>query len=422
MEKVVPIERFRREAVRVEEAQRRIGKHIRIGRIEEVGLEEAFGRRLAEDLYASHPMPHFRRSGMDGYAVASRSIREAAPARPVVLEVIEDIPCGAVPAKTVTDRTASRIMTGAMLPDGADTVIMLEMTETIERGGKTYVSIKRPLSEGVNVTPAGMELAEGELFMKAGVKIRAGETALLASFGYETVRVYARPRVAVFATGSELLEIGQPLQPGKIRNSNSYMAAALVREAGGVPMLMGAMPDDADAARIRIEAAFDDADLIVTTGGVSVGVYDIMVDYFAGWEGTLLFNKVTMRPGSPTTAGVRNNKPIFALSGNPGACFVGFELFVRPVLYGMQGKDDAWPKRSTAYLDEDYPKVNAYERYVRGMSSVEDGKVVVRQAGIDQSGITTSIMKADCLIVIPPGGQGVRKGELVETILLGTDD
>lgn len=411
-------ERFRRKAIQVEAAQRSILDRVSPARTEKVGLESAFGRVAVADLEASAPMPHFRRSGMDGYAVAAAALAGASAERPVVLEVVDHIPCGSVPSKPITAETASRIMTGAMVPDGADAVVMLEMTEPDERDGKSLVRIKKEIKPGHNVSPVGQEAAAGDVVVAKGRTIGAGETALLAAFGYGEVDVFSRPRVAIFATGSELLSVREPLQPGKIRNSNTYMLAALVQDAGGIPVMMGTIPDRAELAMDAIGSAMADFDVIITTGGVSVGDYDIMVDFFAQWDGTLLFNKVTMRPGSPTSVGVREGKFVFALSGNPGACFVGFELFVRPALYGMQGKADVLLPTFTAFLGEAFPKVNAYTRYVRGQTYVQDGKLFVRQAGLDQSSVMVSIKDADCLIVIPPGGQGVEEGELVTAIRL----
>ncbi|WP_337589389.1 gephyrin-like molybdotransferase Glp [Paenibacillus contaminans] len=411
--------RFRRKAVQVEEAQRKIIELVRLGESEVVRLEDAFGRRLACDVHAANDMPHFRRSGMDGFAVQAEATAGASPESPVTLEVIENIPCGSRPAKAVNGKTASRIMTGAMVPDGADAVIMLEMTETFERDGKTFISIKKEILAGQNVAPIGVEVTTGELILEKGAKINAGEAALLAAFGIGELSVFKRPRVAIFSTGSELLDIHSPLEPGKIRNSNTYMLAMLVRDAGGIPQLHESIPDDAELAMRRISAAMAASDFVITTGGVSVGDYDIMADIFDAWDGTMLFNKVTMRPGSPTTAGMWKEKFLFALSGNPGACFVGFELFVRPVLWGMQGKMEVTPPKATAFLGEDFQKVNAYHRFVRGKSYVENGRLLVKQTGPDRSSLMLSIKDSDCLIVIPPGGSGTSAGELVDIIKLG---
>lgn len=410
--------RFHRKAISVTEAQKRIEPYIQIGGIEEIDLEEAFERRLATDITANHSMPHFRRSGMDGFAIKSEVTADASSEHPVLLKVIESVPCGSVPIKEVKTHTASRIMTGAMVPEGADAVVMLEMTGSREIDGKTFVSISREIKKDLNVSPVGLELSKGDFLMERGRRIRAGETALLAAFGYAKVKVFKQPRVAILSTGSELLNIDESLQLGKIRNSNAYMLAAQVRDAGGIPILIGFISDDINQAKKRIYDAFSLADFVITTGGVSVGDYDILTDLFADWEGQMIFNKIMMRPGSPTTVGVWNNKLLFALSGNPGACFVGFELLVRPVIFGMKGKSNLYLPQIKAYLSQDYPKVNAYERYVRGKTYVENGKVCVKQAGIDQSSIMLSIKDSDSLIIIPPGGNGLKAGEMVSVLKL----
>lgn len=418
MDRVESEHRFRRHTVQVQEAQRRIEEHLHVLGVEEVSLENAFGRTLAEDMIAPEHMPHFRRCGMDGFAIMSSSTRGASPESPVLFEVIDNIPCGDVPRSEISPKTASRIMTGAMVPENADAVIMLEMTEDFEEQGKTYVRIKKEIQPGKNLTSIGHEMTKGECFLQKGTVIRAGETALLATFGYPIVKVYKRPTIAIFATGSELLPVEAPLCSGKIRNSNSYMLAALIREAGGIPLLMGSIPDEADKAQALIFEAFSLADFVITSGGVSVGDYDILVDIFQNWEGKMLFNKVAMRPGSPTTAGVWNDQFLFALSGNPGACFVGYQLFIRPVILGMQGIQNRYLQSYTAFLGEDFKKVNAFPRYVRGKSYIREGKVFVEPAGMDQSSVTVSIKDSDCFIQIPPGSNGMQQGEFVSVLML----
>lgn len=313
-------------------------------------------------------------------------------------------------------------MTGAMIPEKADAVIMLEMADTFEEHDRKFISIKKEIKPGKNVTRIGHKVTKGECVLQKGREIRAGETALMATFGFSNVKVYKRPTVAIFATGSELLPVKEPLKVGKIRNSNSYMLAALVREAGGIPLLMGIVPDEVAIAKTHILETFSVADFVITTGGVSVGDYDILVDFFSSWEGKMLFNKVAMRPGSPTTVGVWNDKFLFSLSGNPGACFVGFELFVRPVILGMQGSERMYLPEISAFLDEEFTKVNAYQRYVRGKSYVENGKVFVKPVRHDQSSVTLSIKDSDCLIIIPQGSKGIPRGELVSVLKLGGEE
>jgi molybdopterin molybdotransferase len=354
---------------------------------------------------------------MDGYAIRSVDTEGATRENPARLEVVETIQCGSVPARVIQAGQAAKIMTGAAVPDGADAVVMIEMTRSLEQEGKTWITVPREIQEGTNIASIGEEAPAGTLILSKGRKIGAGEMAILATFGVATVSVFRQPRVAIFATGSELLPIDAPLAPGKIRDSNSYMLACLVTQFGGIPFVQGYLPDDVEQAKTKILAALDEYDFVISTGGVSVGDYDIFVDLFASWDGEMLFNKVAMRPGSPTTVGVRNGKFLFALSGNPGACFVGFELLVRPFLLGLQGKWEELPT-FTAIMGEDFTKPCPYERFVRGVRSIEEGQVVVKPVGVEKSSIILTIKDADCLIVIPPGGKGKRAGDKVQAISL----
>lgn len=414
--------RFGRTAIKVAEAQARIAPFIHPGDTEQIALADSSGRYLAEDVTATHDVPHFRRSGMDGFAIRAADTRGATRERPVLLEVIETVPCGDVPTTEVATGQATRIMTGAAVPEGADAVVMFEMTDAVEREGKVYTAVKKEIAPGDNVTATGQEVQKGTMLLEKGRRINAGEAALLATFGYDTLSVYRQPTVAIFATGSELLPVGEAIRPGKIRNSNSYMLANQVENAGGIPYVQQILPDVVDEAEEAIFNALQTADMVITTGGVSVGDYDILVDILAKWDGDVLFNKLMMRPGSPTTVGRWRDTFLFALSGNPGACFVGFELFVRPVIAGMLGRRERELQPFTAILGADFPKPGAFPRYVRGKMSSEDGQVVVRPNGVDKSSITVSIVDADCLIVIPPGGQGVRAGERVTALKLNVAD
>ncbi|WP_409341500.1 gephyrin-like molybdotransferase Glp [Paenibacillus sp. MBLB4367] len=407
-----------RKAIGVCEAQRKIRSYIRLQHSVSVELQQAFGRRLAEDITASHPVPRFVKSGMDGFAVKSEDLYGATVEHPVILEVNQTIPCGSVPGLPVKKGQASRIMTGAPLPSGADTVVMFEMTEDRIIDGKPFVSIQKEAIKGKNVSHIGEEIEEKEFLCGRGSRINAGEAALLATFGHDKVNVFAKPRVAIFTTGSELLAINEPIAPGKIRNSNLFMLSSLVQEAGGELVYTAVLPDTKEEAKTMIYDTLDRAQLIITTGGVSVGDFDLMADFYAELQGQLLFNKVAMRPGSVTTAGVADNTLLFGLSGNPGACFVGFELFVRPVLYAMQGKQEPYPLQFQAYLKGDFTKASGYTRYVRGKTTFAHGCVFVEPVGKDQSSVTVSIKDADCLILIPPGGNGKQDGELVEAIKL----
>lgn len=414
--------KFQRTALQVEEAAARILERAQPGRTETVPLAEAWSRYLAEPLAADQPVPHFRRSGMDGYALRAEETAGASEDSPVRLAVTGVIPCGSVYGRRLEPGQAVRIMTGAAVPDGADAVVRLEDTLPEEEGAGGTVSILRSAKTGANISEIGLEIVQGEKLLEPGRRIGPGEAALLAMFGAAQVKVYARPRVAVFATGSELLAVEEPLAPGKIRNSNSYMLLAQLREAGCEPVLAGAIPDELELARQAVTAAMDEYDMVITTGGVSVGDYDILYDLTTDWDGELLFNKLAMRPGSPTTASVRRGKLLFALSGNPAACFVGFELLVRPAVRKLMGRgEDVGLGTFPALLKADSLKTDAkFTRFVRGVRTVgPEGQLWAAPVGVDASSITVSLRDADCLIVVPPGEAPLVQGALVRVMPLG---
>ncbi|WP_379127002.1 gephyrin-like molybdotransferase Glp [Paenibacillus sp. sgz500958] len=411
-------EKFQRRALQVKEAQAKVTEYAKPLAMESVPLSACAGRYLAEAVIAPHPFPAFDRSGMDGYALIAEDIRNASKDQLVWLKVVDHIPCGFVSMKNITSGQAARIMTGAQLPEGADTVVMIEATETRVMDEVTYVGIRKAQEAGRNITPRGMELSGGEVILPEGGRITAGEIAVLAAFGVSSVKVHRRPKVGIFATGSELLEVNEPLQPGKIRNSNSPMLETLVLEAGGEPVMLGAIADDLNLARSKVQMALEAYDMVITTGGVSVGDYDIMGDLVREQSGSMLFNKVTMRPGSVTTAAVRGGKQLLALSGNPGACFVGFQLFARPVIGIMQGAAKPFLPEWTATLGQDYMKVNNYTRYVRARLEINEGRLVAYPAAIDESSVMVTIKDSNCLIVVPPEERGLSAGSLVTVIKL----
>ncbi|MDF2938187.1 MAG: moeA [Paenibacillaceae bacterium] len=412
--------KFQRKALLVEEAAARVVERVQPGRIETVPLADAWDRYLAEPLLADQPVPHFRRSGMDGYALRAKEVAGASEESPVTLQVTGNIPCGSIYGKLLEPGQAVRIMTGAAVPDGADAVVRLEDTLSEKNGGSGTVTILRGVNAGANVSEIGLEISQGERLLEAGHRIGPGEAALLAMFGAARVQVYARPRVAVFATGSELLAVEEPLSPGKIRNSNSYMLLAQLREAGCEPILGGAIPDNVELARQAITAAMDEYDMVITTGGVSVGDYDILYDLTTDWDGELLFNKLAMRPGSPTTASARRGKLLFALSGNPAACFVGFELLVRPAVRRLMGGEDVGLRTVPARLKAESLKTDRkFTRFVRGVRNVDrEGQLWAEPVGVDASSITVSLRDADCLIVVPPADMPMEQGGLVALVPL----
>ncbi|MEK4511166.1 molybdopterin molybdotransferase MoeA [Paenibacillus sp. FSL K6-2524] len=412
------IDKFKRKAVLVSDAQNLIMPHMHLGDTEWIALAESGGRILAEDVIAPHPYPHFRRSSMDGYAILSNDTKGCSTDKPIYLEVVDEIPCGSLPSIKLVSGTVSRIMTGAKVPDEADAVIMFEMTEPNENRGRRYIQLKREIKPDQNITPVGQELAEGEIILKKGRKLGTGELSVLATFGIHKVPVIKKPRVAIISTGSELLGIDEPLQDGRIRNSNTFMLANQVREAGGEPHILKMISDDLTIAKQRVEEALTLYDVVITTGGVSVGDYDIMADLVTEKDVEKLFNKVTMRPGSVTTAAVKNGKLLFALSGNPGACFVGFELFARPAIGRMLGVTNPFLPEYRAELGTTYSKTNKFTRYVRGRQEIVDGRVLVYPAQLDESNVMITIKDSNVLIVIPPSNESIEAGEMVKVIKL----
>lgn len=411
-------DKFQRTAVQVEEAQQRVATHVQPGKKETVSIDAAHGRFLAEDIRAPHPYPNFRRSGMDGYAIVSSDTDSISSNREVWLRVVDEIPCGLVSNKIIEPGLAARIMTGAQVPEGADTVVMLEATQLREEDGYIFVGLKKRVEIGKNITQIGLELAAGDLLLDRGVCMGAGDIAVLATFGVHQVPVYCKPRVAIFSTGSELLAVHEPLQPGKIRNSNTHMLASQIRQAGGEPTVLEAIRDDLALAHAAVKDALASYDIVVTSGGVSVGDYDIMGDLVRQDEVNMLFNKVMMRPGSVTTAAVIDGKLLFALSGNPGACFVGCELFVRPTVQMMMESQRPYLQKWTAFMGADYSKVNNFTRFIRASLAIRDGKVYTNPASVDESSVMITIKDSDCLIVVPPTKTGIHKEEQVDILLL----
>ncbi|EZP78786.1 molybdenum cofactor synthesis protein [Parageobacillus genomosp. 1] len=412
----------KRTPIPVTEAIERVMKYAREGEAETVRLEEAYGRYLAEELRADHDVPPFDRSPYDGFAIRAVDSAQAKLDNPVEFEVIETIGAGQVAMKTVSPFQAVSIMTGAQIPAGCDAVVMLELAKRYERDGKTYISIKRPFRPGDNISFQGEDAKKGDALVPKGTRINPGVQALLATFGYAEVKVARKPRIGIFATGSELLDVSDPLVPGKIRNSNAYMIQAQVARSGAEPVYFGKLMDDLDTCFAAIQSALDQVDMLITTGGVSVGDYDYLPTIYERLGAEVLFNKVAMRPGSMTTVAHLDGKLLFGLSGNPSACYVGYELFVRPVVRKRLFSAKPYLKKATATLTADFPKPNPFTRFVRSYVAFEDGRLTVAPVGRDKSNIVTSLAKANALMVLPGGTRGFAKGDTVEVWLLEDEE
>lgn len=408
----------RRQPIPVEEAVKKVHQFQKHGQVEWVPLKNSLGRWIAEDILVDHDVPAFDRSPYDGFALRAEDTKEASSEHPIEFEVIDHIGAGIVSAKTIGPFQAIRIMTGAKIPKGANVVIMLELTKTFEKDGKSMMSLKRPLKKGDNISRQGEETLKGNVMIKKGSKVTPGVTAILATFGYAVVPVVKKPVIGIISTGTELLQVSDAMVDGKIRNSNLSMVYAQVLEAGGEPLDLGGVSDDFDQSYEAVKSALSKVDMLITTGGVSVGDFDFLPAIYEKLGAEVLFNKVAMRPGSVTTvAALPNGQLLYGLSGNPAACFVGFELFVKPIIYKWCLKENPFPVFAEAKLTHDFPKANPFTRFVRASLDFAGSQLSVTPTGLDKSSAVTSIAHADCFIVLPGGTRGFSAGDQVSVLL-----
>ncbi|MCX7780006.1 MAG: molybdopterin molybdotransferase MoeA [Negativicutes bacterium] len=400
-------------ALKLEIAQEILLKATRVTSVEQIKLEECWHRVLAENIVAATDFPPFDRSPLDGYAVIAADVAKASADNPAILRQIENIPAGFTPQAAVTTGTATRIMTGAPLPPGATGVIRLENTEVDGDMEKVFTG----KGAADSICRQGEEIQAGETVLFAGTVINAGVMGMLAVLGAAFPKVYARPRVALIATGSEIIPVHQPLAPGKIRNSNSYMLGAQVAEAGGEVKLLGSAPDDVDKiAQLIAEAPV--SDIYITTGGASVGDYDLIGGVFRKLGVDVLFDRVSIKPGMPVLAGVKDGKFYFGLSGNPAAASISFEQIVRPVLMKMGGRSRWWRPRIEAVLAAPFGKSTGAKRFVWAHCWQKDAHILAEPLGKQGNGMLKSATTANSLIVIPENSPPLAAGETVEVILL----
>ncbi len=380
---------------------------------EEIDLADCWQRVLAAAVAADGDFPPFDRSPLDGYALKAAEVAAAAPDSPVVLTVIDDIPAGSVPRAEVRPGTAARIMTGAPVPPGATGVVRRE--DAREEVGR--VAIFAGAGVAANICRRGEELAAGEQVIAAGTVANAGVMGLLALLGVARPRVFKRPRVALLATGSEVAPVDGPLAAGSIRNSNSYMLAAQVREAGAEPIMFGIARDEVAAIAARVAAAAV-CDLVVTTGGVSAGDYDLLADVYKEMGITIMFERVGIKPGMPVLAGQKDGKLFIGLSGNPAAASVAFEQLVRPLLLKMGGRSELHRPMAKAVLTVPFAKSSGATRFVWARCRPGDGGLSVEPLPLQGNGMLKSAVTANALIAIPAGSPPLAAGSTVEVYLL----
>ncbi|MCF6136817.1 molybdopterin molybdotransferase MoeA [Pseudalkalibacillus berkeleyi] len=410
----------RRKPISIGEAVVRVLQYPLQLEVEHVHIGTSLDRILAEDVVADHDVPPFDRSPYDGFALRAEDTRHASTDSPVTLEVIEEIGAGQVAKQKIEAGQAIRIMTGAAIPEGATAVSMFEVVKETKRDTKATIELKRSFKEGQNIAKQGEDTEEGSMLIQKGTIITPGVIAILSTFGYSNVSVWRKPRIGIYATGTELLDIDEPLQPGKIRNSNAYMIAAQIRNMGGEPVYLGKLADDFQTCFEAVKSSIEVYDALITTGGVSVGDFDYLPDIYQELGARTLFNKIAMRPGSVTTVAELNGKLLFGLSGNPSACFVGGELLVRPfILKSMQSNPFLAKTRAT--LSKDFPKPNPFTRLVRSQVNYSPKGVYVTPTGLDKSSSVTAIAEADAFIILPGGTRGFMAGDEVDVMLFSKE-
>ncbi|MBI3991326.1 MAG: molybdopterin molybdotransferase MoeA [Candidatus Omnitrophica bacterium] len=379
---------------------------------ETVELTGALGRVLAEDIYSSNNIPSFDRSAMDGYAVRAADVKGAGENKPVPLRILGDVPAGTYFSGKVKCGETVKIMTGAPMPQGADSVIMVEYTKEMSRGGERIVNIFSPAKLGENVGKAGEDIKKGELVIKKGRVLSPSDVAMLAALGHHQVKVNRRPRVYILSTGNEVVKPGAILKRGQVYDANSYGIYSQVIFAGGEPHRLGIAGDSRPDLVSKLKGA-KDADLIILSGGVSVGDYDLVKDILPSFGVKMLFWKVKIRPGKPVFFGIKGKCLIFGLPGYPVSSMVTFDLFVKPAIRKMSGCEPVFPESETAILKDNIRVSPGRRNFLRGLVAVEKGKNYVVPVGIQKSGILKSMVLANCLIEIPEGINNLRKGSIV---------
>ncbi|MCL5256516.1 MAG: molybdopterin molybdotransferase MoeA [Chloroflexi bacterium] len=405
--------------ISVEEALETVLGHFDPLDAERRPILDALGQVLAEDVISSASIPPFDNSAMDGYAVQSGDVAGAGRDKPIELRVIADLAAGRVAGVSVGPGTAVRIMTGAPLPNGADAVVRFEDTDeasapSTREGGRIGVMV--PVVSGENVRYAGEDVRTGELVIPKGATVRPSEIGVLASLGRKDVLVHRRPKVAVLATGDELVEIDEPVSPGKIRNSNSYSVASLVARYGGVPVMLGIARDRIEELTAKLAEGLT-TDLVITSGGVSVGDYDMVKNVLKA-EGKIDFWQVRMKPGKPLAFGHIRGVPLLGLPGNPVSAMVSFEQFGRPAILKMLGKTKLAKPTVSATLTEDVENYSGRRHYIRAILEKRDGRYYAWTTGEQGSGILTSMAKANGLVVIPEDQKLVKAGTEVMVQML----
>ena len=404
--------------VSIEEAQKIILDSVNPLGCESVSIMEASDRVLYEDIVSDIMIPPMDNSGMDGYAIIADDTHDASKINPVKLQIIGEIQAGcSIIGKQVSKGTAIRIMTGAPIPESADSVIQFEDTE--EEAG--YVKIFRGTVKRENFRFAGENIKKGDRVLQKGDRLRSANTGILASINYNRVNVYKQPTVSIISTGDELADIGEELQNGQIRNANAYTLHSELKKYNVLPDYLGIAKDTLkDTKEIFLKAL--KSDVIISTGGVSMGKYDFVKEIYSDLNIEIQFEWVNVKPGRPCTFAKKDNKLIFGLPGNPVSALTSFIQFVRPALLRLMGANRINKPVVSAFVQEDIDKQPGKVHLLRGCFTIKDNEFYVSTTGNQNSSVLRSMSDANCLIIIPENITKVKAGEKVAIQLIYHDE
>ena len=382
--------------------------------VEAIPLAECVGRVLAEDVAAADNVPPFDRSPYDGYALRSEDVAGATKENPVTLYIVEEVPAGAVPTVACTKNTAVKILTGAPIPEGADCVINYERTEFTE----SSVKIFEPVNAGSNIVLTGEDVKKGDLLACKGQVIDAGTAGTLASQGIAFPKVYRRPKVGIISTGNEVSEVGEPLAPGKIYNSNRYTLAAALEQIGCEPVYLGLAGDNAEAICSLMQQGLEQCDAILSTGGVSVGDYDFTPDAMERAGVNILFRGVQLKPGMACAYGEKNGKLACGLSGNPASSLTNFHAVAVPALKKLAGRKDYVPQEITVILKNCFKRKSPTLRLLRGTLDLSDGTVGMALPEEQGNVVISSAIGCNVMAIVPAGSGPLEAGTTLKGFLV----
>jgi molybdopterin molybdotransferase len=400
--------------ISLEEAQHLLLEKVCLLETSCVSLFKASGRILSQDIQATSNLPPFNRSPLDGYALQAIDTETADRLQPVSLAVIEEVPAGYMPRKRVTPGTAIKVMTGAPIPEGADVVIKYEDVKQEQ----DTITLFHKLKAGSNIVLAGEDVVEGEIIAATGSVLTSPLVGLLAAQGFAEVPVFNKAKIAILSTGDEVIDPAEQLQPGKIYNSNMHSLFASCIELGAAPLAMGIVPDKAQVIAERISQALRTADIVITTGGVSVGDYDAVPDALKELSADILFWKINMKPGSPAIAAVKDDKLIIGLSGNPAAALITFDLLVVPLIKKMRGRGRHQPFTVSAVLANSFTKSSPQRRFLRAQLYRKNRTVYARLTGEQGNGVLKSMIDCNALIDVPAGSGPLAVGQQISALIL----